>query len=69
VEGWLGDLDVGADNPETDGAAEGTDEEKVATADSVDQPKEPDEGDDGLDDAEDTSSEETCVGTGDTDGL
>lgn len=69
MEGWLGDLDVGADNPETDGAAEGTDEEKVATADSVDQPKEPDEGYDGLDNAEDTSSEETCVGTGDTDGL
>ena len=69
MECWLGDLDVGADDPEADGAAEGTDEEQVATADSVDQPEEPDEGYDGLDDTEDTSGQETCVATGDTNGL
>lgn len=32
----LGDLDVGADDPEADGAAKGADEEQVAATDAVD---------------------------------
>ena len=62
------DLDVGADNPEADGASQSTPEEQLATADVVDQEEQPDDGYRGLDDTE-NARHDLVHGPGDADTL
>ena len=62
------DLDVGADNPETDGASEGTPEKQLATADVVDQEEQPDNRYRSLDDTE-NPGHDLVHGPGDTNTL
>lgn len=69
VRGGVGDLDVGTDDPETDGTTKSTDQEQVATTDTVNQVQKPDKGNDSLDDTEDTGGEHASVGTSDTNAL
>lgn len=62
----LGNLDVRADNPQTDGTTCCTNQQQVTATDVINQPKQPNESHDSLHYTEDSSGEQTSVGTPDT---
>jgi hypothetical protein len=59
--GWVHDVDVGTNNPHADRAGDSTNEEKLTSAQLINQEEQPDEGHDGLDDSEDTSHNANSV--------
>lgn len=62
----FGDLDVRADNPQTDGTTCCANQQQVTATDVVNQPKQPNESHNSLHYTEDSSREQTSVGTPDT---
>lgn len=65
----LNDLDVCADDPHADGAANGANHQKVASTDAIDQVQEPYESDGRFDDTEQTRTEQVGVFAVDTNGF
>lgn len=59
----FGDLDVRADNPQTNGTTCCANQQQVTATNVINQPKQPNESDDSLHYTEDSSGEQTSVST------
>ena len=66
---WLVDGDVDGNGQHGNGTTSGSDHENLPSSHLVDQEEDPEQGGAGLDDTKDTGSEETSVGTSDSQGL